>query len=323
MEAENKLVGRRSKNNYVRWRGRHRNKATNTNRWRRGERTGHPSNDEEKRQQFVEREGLVEDNVSGNVISTRQGSSCKVKVNGYNHSNRVNHHHKTEKGERRNKGFDDDRNVFRSVSKHEELGLCSGDVNSAHTQYQQQQQRSATEEKRVQTAKNAGRRNDTRKDCYHPSLNFHQLYSTTQLVFIQDKMQLRYLRHNILRECTENNNNSSSLLGVSCLWPLSVPRNKAKMLLPWLSFSTRFLEVPTVFQLATERIAFVIDILKLSEDRNAMKEFGRIMKEIMTCGNLIKLVFDPQRSIDAFASTWGEYDGWEQPWWEVGIMLDC
>ncbi len=293
-----------SKKNHAEWRGRRRSRAANTNRRRRGERAG-PINNDEDLHQFVEKEGLVAECVSGNA--TPSLSQGKVKVNNYN-SNRVVKH-RAGKGGRRKKAFNSA--TYGSASEPEELGLYSNDGSSAH----RQQRANAEKEKRVQT-KNAGKRNDdTRKGCYR-TLNFHRRYSNTQLVLIQEKMQLLYLRHTLLQESAEN---SSSLLGVSCLWPLSVPRNEAKMP-PWLSSSTRFLEVPTVLQLSTERVAFVVDILKLSEDRHAMKEFGRVMKETMACGNLIKLVFDPQRSIDAFASTWGEYDGWEQSWWEVGML---
>ncbi len=288
------------------WRGRWRSRAANTNRWRRGERTS-PTNNDEDLGQFVEKEGLVAaEGVSGKA--TTSVSQGKVKINNNYYSNRVVHH-RAGKGGRRKKAFNSA--THGCTSEPEELELYSNDGSSTY----RQQRANAENEKRAQT-KNAGKLKDyTRKGCY-PTLNFHNQYSITQLVLIQEKMQLLYLRHTLLQANTKNR---SSLLGVSCLWPLSVPRDESKML-PWLSSSTRFLEVPTVLQLSTERVTFVLDILKLSEDRRAMKEFGRVMKEVMACRNLIKLVFDPQRSIDAFASTWGEYDGWEQPWWEVGML---
>ncbi len=298
------------------WRGRRRrNRAAtnNTNRQRRGERNDVAplnSNNQDQQQQFVkDKEGIVvaAENVgSGNVVISSQSQS-KVKVNMHYSKNRVaNQYHKAGKDERRwNKGFDEPK----------ELGLYSNGVVVNSSTHKQQQRRNFEKEPKMKTKNPGGKFNNAMKGSY-PILNFHQHYSNTQLVFIQEKMQLRYLRHNLLQDSGAQNS-INGLLGVSCLWPLSASRNEAKML-PWLSSSTRFLEVPTVLLLSTERTAFVVDILKLSEDKNAMKEFGRVMMEILTCGNLIKLVFDPQRTIDAFASTWGEYVGWEQPWWEVG-----
>ncbi len=295
----------------VEWRGRRqRNRAAtnNTDRRGRGERNdaAHPNNNnQDQQQQFLKgKEGLIvaAENVgSGNVVISSQSQS-KVKANKYYSKNRVvNQHHKAGKDERR--------------CEPKELGFDSNGAVVNSSTDKQRQRKNVEKQPKIQTKNSGGKFNNAMKGSY-PILNFHQHYSNTQLVLIQEKMQLRYLQHNLLQE-SDAQNSINSLLGVSCLWPLSVSRNEAKML-PWLSSSTRFLEVPTVLQLSTERTTYVLDILKLSEDKNAMKELGRVMKEIMTCGNLIKLVFDPQRTIDAFASTWGEYIGWEQPWWEVG-----
>ncbi len=294
----------------VEWRGRRRRNraaANNVNRQTRGKRSDIvaplTTRDQNQQQQFVK--GKDEESVGSVNVITPQN---RVKVNQYCSKNRVENRSLGKDERRWNKGFDEPK---------EELRLYSNDaVVNSRTRKQQQQRASVGIEPKMKTDNSGGKFNNAMKGSY-PTLNFHQHYSNTQLVFIQERVQLQYLRRELVQESGAQNSNNH-LLGVSCLWPLSVSCNEAKVSLPWLPSSARLLEVPMVLQFSTESTAFVLDILKLSEDKNAMKELGRVMKEVMTCGNLIKLVFDPQRTIDAFASTWGEYIGWEQPWWEVG-----